>query len=443
VAADQRRAAPTQSGDAAAQAGRTRLAGLRVCIVTRGHLATCPRMVKAADALALAGCAVHVVSCSYVDWAVRADQSIRRRADGVWGWTAVDWHRRSAPLRYYATGVRQRAGMWASRIVSPDRLPTAVLRAARGRSSSEMVAAALTRPMDVVYGGGGALAEAAEIARRAGVPYALDLEDFHSAEEEPSPAAVRAAELTRAIERRILAGAGYLSAASPGIAEMYEETYGVRCDTIHNTFPLPPEPPGVETRSEGGLSLYWFSQTIGPGRGLEDAIRSMGQAQLAGVLHLRGRPAPGYMDALTGLRDAAAPELELSWHNPAPPDAMVDLARGHDVGLSLEEARVLNRDICLTNKVFTYLLAGLAVAMTGTTAQLRLAADLGDACLVYPPGDVTAFAEGLRRWDTDRELLRTAREAAWAAAARRWHWEHEEDMGRLLRGMQGCVGAAR
>jgi glycosyltransferase involved in cell wall biosynthesis len=419
------------------------LAGLRVCILTRGHLATCPRMVKAADALAGAGCAVHVVSCSYVDWAVREDRSIRSRTDGVWEWTAVDWHRSSAPLRYYATGARQRAGMWVARVLSPDRVPTTVLRAARGRSSSEMVAAALARPVDVVYGGGGALAEAAEVARRAGVWYALDLEDFHSAEEEPSREAERAATLTRTIERRVLPGAAYLSAASPGIAELYENTYGVRCDTIHNTFPLPAEPPDFARVGDGGLSLYWFSQTIGPGRGLEDAVRAMGEARIPGALHLRGRPAMGYRDALAGLRDAAAPGLELIWHDPAPPDDMVHLARGHDVGLSLEEPRVLNKELCLGNKIFTYLPAGLAVVLTGTTAQRRLAAGLGHAAVVVPPGDVPALAAALRRWHTDRDALRTARQAAWAAAMRRWHWEHPEDRGRLLQGIRACVEAAR
>ena len=36
---------------------------------------------------------------------------------------------------------------------------------------------------------------------------------------------------------------------------------------IHNTFALPPQPPDVSRADPSRLRVYWFSQTIGPGRG--------------------------------------------------------------------------------------------------------------------------------------------------------------------------------
>ena len=51
----------------------------RICVVTAGHLSTCPRMLKAADALAEAGYRVRVVSTQQTDWAAEADLDVRRR----------------------------------------------------------------------------------------------------------------------------------------------------------------------------------------------------------------------------------------------------------------------------------------------------------------------------------------------------------------------------
>src|SRR5206468_8520292 len=66
----------------------------RICIVTAGHLSTCPRMLKAADALAAAGHRVRVVSARYIDWAVAADLEVGRSRPGSWAWTMVDAGRR-------------------------------------------------------------------------------------------------------------------------------------------------------------------------------------------------------------------------------------------------------------------------------------------------------------------------------------------------------------
>jgi glycosyltransferase involved in cell wall biosynthesis len=86
----------------------------------------------------------------------------------------------------------------------------------------------------------------------------------------------------------------------------------------------------------------------------------------------------------------------------------------------------------LGNKIFTYLLAGLPIVLTATTAQRELAADLRDAAVIYAPGDAGALAATLRPWTNDRTALAAARAAAWAAARRRWHWEHPADRGTLL-----------
>ena len=78
----------------------------RVCVVTAGHMSTCPRMLKAADALHGAGFDVRVVSASHTPWAVEADS--RLCATRPWRWDMVDYARATARGRQIVTGARRR-----------------------------------------------------------------------------------------------------------------------------------------------------------------------------------------------------------------------------------------------------------------------------------------------------------------------------------------------
>jgi glycosyltransferase involved in cell wall biosynthesis len=264
------------------------------------------------------------------------------------------------------------------------------------------------------------------------VPYALDLEDFHSAEQDDIPASRLVHGLATRIERLVLSRAVFLTAGSPAIAEAYADVYAVNPIPIHNTFPLPSTIPDFAPSPGDGLRLYWFSQTIGPGRGLEDAVRAMGMAGTPGELHLRGQPIADYLERLRRLASQAAPRLRIICHEPASPDSMVELCRGYDVGLALEQPQVFNRAVCLTNKAFTYMLAGLAVVFTDTPGQRQLALDMGEGAFLYLSGDVKALATGLKRWAHNKALLVRAKAAAWEAAKRRWHWQHPQERGRLV-----------
>jgi glycosyltransferase involved in cell wall biosynthesis len=145
------------------------------------------------------------------------------------------------------------------------------------------------------------------------------------------------------------------------------------------------------------------------------------------------------MDKLTRLATNVAPQLSLIEHAPAAPDEMVELCRAYDIGLGIEETQVPNRSLCLTNKALTYILAGLAVVLTDTIGQRPLADSLKEGALVYPPGDVEALARGLSAWAHDPWLLRQAKAAAWRAAQTRWHWDHEEEKGKLIHVIQSVV----
>src|SRR5439155_26613326 len=80
--------------------------------------------------------------------------------------------------------------------------------------------------------------------------------------------------------------------------------------TIFNAFPLSERNgrmTAAESRDErraAGLSLYWYSQVIGPDRGLDDALEALAGAGDGVVLHVRGRWASGYENVFWRKADA-------------------------------------------------------------------------------------------------------------------------------------------
>jgi glycosyltransferase involved in cell wall biosynthesis len=400
----------------------------RVTVVTSGHLSTCPRMLKSADALIADGYDVRVIATRHEPWAIDADRDAAARRS----WTAETiTYRRGEGATYWWTGARYRAARAAAEALGPSRAPLAIVSRAFGRVHTELVRAIAADPGDLIYGGTtGALAAIAEAARQSRTPYGVDLEDFHSGETSGDAAGLVDA-LAARVERAVLPGAAFVTAGSEAIAGAYNARDGVDATVIHNTFTLPCHPPDVSRVDPDRLRVYWFSQTIGPGRGLEDAVLALGRSGAAAHLALRGRPHAGYLEALTTLAATHAPRVEIVHLDPAPPDAMIDLARGYDVGLALEQMTPHNRQLCLTNKAFTYILAGMAVAVTDTPGQHALGVDLGRAAALVPVGDIDALAAAFARWASDPAELDCAKRTAWNAATRRWHWEHALEHGAL------------
>jgi glycosyltransferase involved in cell wall biosynthesis len=396
-------------------------------------------MLKAADSFRRAGYQVRVVSTNCEPWAKEADRQLD--AGRELNWTIVDYSRASAISVRLLTGARFRIARRLAKLAGPQRLSLPVLGRATGRVFPELVRAACARPADFFYGGGSALAATEAAARQMHVPFAVDLEDLHSDQCIPDSADGRLANaLGEAAERRVFREAAFITTASDGIADAYEEKYGTRPVVTNNTFPLPQRQPDFSRRNGSALRFYWFSQSIGCDRGLEEFVQAAGLAGIGCELHLRGKPVGMYLAGLRELAARSAPNLTIVHHDPAPPDQMIELCRGFDVGLALERADdTRSRALCLSNKALTYILAGLAVVFTDTPGQRRLALDLGPGALLYKSGDVRALADGLKAWAGDDASLLAARKAAWAAACRRWHWQHPEEEGALLRAVKAVA----
>ena len=386
-------------------------------------------MVKAADAAVAAGFRVRLISVDFADWAAALDDTLVRSRQ--WEWTRVSLRRANHPVRSRWVSARHRAARAVVKAVTQHRAGIGLTTRAYARTHSELVSAILEQPFDLLYGGTvGALAATAEAARRAGRPFGLDFEDYHLSESEDADAALTHA-LAADVVRAALDGASFTTTASAPMARQYARDYGVAPVTVHNVVPRQVAAPHVNP-PVGALPLYWFSQTVGPGRGLEEVVAAVGIAGIDAVLHLRGARGAEFVDTLRSAARQHAAKLEILLHPAAPADEMVDLCRQHPIGLSVEQPFVINHDVCVSNKVMTYLAAGMAVIATATQGHEYVARHAPGALACYPAGDAVALAKVLREWHDDRDLLARARQASWHAADTRFYWEHPLERGALI-----------
>jgi glycosyltransferase involved in cell wall biosynthesis len=396
----------------------------RVCLITTGQPTTNPRLVKEADALVEAGYQVHVIASFWAEWAEELDKELLKTR----GWTCSyvggspsvrrgtylftrGRHSLSHRLRRILPGSAALEGWSVARV-----LPELIEEAERERADL------------YIAHNIGALPAAVLASRKYTACVGFDAEDFHTGELPPSTNGKTS--VVENLEGGYLRQCHYLTASSPLIAQAYSETYGLPLpETVLNVFPLADRHGAFRpTNPAGPLSLYWFSQTIGRRRGLEDVVRAVGKMTNRNVhLHLRGKWQTGFRAQLYRLAaQSDVSEKQIHVHEPASADAMVSLSSEFDIGLALELPVSLNKDLCISNKIFTYLLAGNAVAATHTQGQRMVLDQINDAAFGYEPGDFSTLAAKLKRWCDDRQALDSARRRAWQYAEQQFNWEAEK-----------------
>jgi glycosyltransferase involved in cell wall biosynthesis len=396
----------------------------RVCLIGPGAVSANPRLVKEADALHQAGYRVRVVSGGGHSLGFDLDQALVMRR----GWRVQSIAHRGKVART-PNVLRRRL---AARLAHGGGLYTPSL-AAWGESElvGRLTRAAAAEPADLYIGHYlPGLYAAWKAARRHGAALGFDAEDSHVDELADTRAFAGRRAARQRLEGQLIAECRHLTAASPLIAEAYERRYGRRPTTILNVFPKDQAPAGPgatpHLAGTGSPTLYWFSQTAGPGRGLEEIVAAMKWSECRPELHIRGTPAANYRERLErSAREAGVAEL-LRWHPPAPADEMVRLAAGYDLGLASETGFSGNNRIAVSNKVFTYLLAGTPVLLSRTPGQSDLAEQLGPAGGLVDIHEPAGVARALDAWLGDKDRLARSRTAAWDLGQTRFNWDVEQ-----------------
>lgn len=392
----------------------------RITIVTPGPVGSNPRVVKEADALTEAGHDVRVVATRAIEAVEARDHAVAAAAR--WRLDRVDFGR--------ATWRRERLRQEAARRLMALVPVAGLADAAQSAVTRRLTEAAAAEPADLYIAHYvAALPAAAEAARRHGARFAFDAEDFHAGEVPATPATAKERALVRRVEARHLPRCTYVSAASPLIADAYAAAYGIaRPAVVLNVFPrknAPPEP-SPHGSATPGPGIYWFSQTIGPGRGIETAVEAIARAESRPHLYLRGTPAAGFVESLSAHAASLGVAERLHILAPALPEDMERLGAQYDLGYVGEMAETESRRIALTNKLFSYLLGGVPSLASDIPAHRAIAADLGEAVSLFATGDVVALAAAMDSFLRDPARLARARAHAWHLGQSRYCWEVEQ-----------------
>lgn len=149
-----------------------------------------------------------------------------------------------------------------------------------------------------------------------------------------------------------------------------------------------------------------YQAAVGPGRMLADVVDAARTAPEVDVtvrlLGGDGRPLPG-----------------VRVEPPVAPDALVAALTPYDIGLVIDRLETDNTRLALPNKLFEYLMAGLAVAVPQGPAMAELVEAHGVG-VVYEPG---RLGDALQQLAADREALDEMRRRARALAVSRFNAE--------------------
>jgi hypothetical protein len=382
---------------------------MKICLITPGHLISDPRIIKEATALSENGFRVHLIFTQYLFYLANHDQHILD-AHPEWTYDSLDWTGSSIVSKLK----RLRSKFYA--VLAKNGITVF------NRNHRWMVKKAISNSADLYIAHNlGALPVAVIAARKNNAKCGFDAEDFHRFEmsNDLNDFDVK---LNIKIEDHYIPMLNYLTASSPQIADKYLSLYQLPVETLLNTFPRTSNT-SIAANITHPLNLFWFSQTVGANRGLEAVIHGIGIAGVRINLHLLGDVNKEYEAALRHLTVLIAPLCNLQFYAPVQAEHIFEIACKFDIGMAAEPNIPLNRDICLTNKLFTYIQSGLAVLASNTTAQVAFLKKLPNAGLIYK--DAISLANAISTYHFNRQLLLETKKINYHTGQLSLNWESE------------------
>ncbi|MBE7177804.1 MAG: glycosyltransferase family 4 protein [Mucilaginibacter polytrichastri] len=397
----------------------------KICLITPGHISSNPRLVKEAKALSANGFRIHIVFTQYLQNLISYDEEILT-SNADWEYSVIDWTGKSLSSKILrnSSGLRQRFynALFALFPNNPHILALISNRHNRLQCRQAVAAAA-----DLYIAHNlGALPVAVYAAKKNGVKSGFDAEDLHRYELHDRPDHPDA-KRKRLIEDRYIPQTDYTTAGSPMIAEHYQQLFHRSFTPILNVFERTSfEHPSAFEPGEP-LRLFWFSQTIGPNRGIETAVNAISLITDVTIeLHLLGTSDPVFSDKIRELAAGfAAGGHSLHFHAIRSQEQLIELTRQFPIGLASESGFSINNDSALSNKLFTYIQCGLAVLASDTSAQAGFLRAYPEAGVLYKKENPDSLAQAIRVYASDREKLLRSQRHNHMLGQQTMNWETE------------------
>lgn len=390
----------------------------RIVLLSTHQLAANPRLMKEYETLKTLGYNTKVLYAYNAEWSHRIDEEkfytgILARQDFI----QLGGNPHNKPTRYFIYRVLYRlfrylAGLssfFEQMSISKEAF---VLWRKAGKYPADLYIAHYL----------GALPAAAKAAAKWKAKMIFDAEDFHRGEQSYYPAQFK--KIIR-LEEKYLPMATAITTASPMIAREYKKLFPQQeIVVVNNVFSKKYLQPLISSNSST-LKLFWFSQNIGQFRGLEIFIKALNELPQADIsLTIMGnRRSAAYEAELVGL--SKFPH-KISFRNTVPPEDIFAIAAAHDIGLAGEEPNCFNKEICLSNKIFAYLLAGKCILASDMQGQKEFMDQNVGIGFLYKNNDAKDLARKIEVLYNDRELLNNCKIKARELAENKMNWEEEQ-----------------
>lgn len=246
------------------------------------------------------------------------------------------------------------------------------------------------------------LLPAGRAARRHGAALIFDCMEFYSDMGDD-----QTAEESRAatkLEAQWLPACALVVASSDALSRVLADRYGIPVPlALYNTPPVEDLPGKTPV---DGLRLYWRNAVVGfSQRGLDDALVALTLLPDDVTLFVQGRlPMDGGQRLRARIADLGLEHRVTILAPYAPGEAVREAAR-YDVGLCLERKGPTNHEYTVSNKLFDYMMAGLAVVVADLPS-LRTVVDRARSGLCFVPGSPESLAERIRMLRDHPERLR-------------------------------------
>lgn len=390
----------------------------KVVILSTHQPAGNPRALKEYWTLKEAGYAVKHLYTYNHDWSHRIDEKkFAQSALPFPDFVRIGGDPHQSPVQYFFSRTLHRAfrllAVWHPffRQMAVARPAFALWQAAREFPANLYIAHYL-----------GALPAAHRAALEHGARLIFDAEDFHRGERAYYE---HQTEDILAVENALFPETDVITAASPLIAKEYRKFFPKqKFVTISNAFSQKNLQPFV-LRDSGTLKLFWFSQFIGESRGLEIFIKAMSLLPQANLtLTIMGNHfLKGYEQKLLSLSNDPA---RIVFRGTVAPEETFAVAAEHDIGLAGEMPDCYNKKLCLSNKIFAYLLAGNCILASDMEGQKDFIERNPGVGYLYRYNDPADLAEKISLLYRDRDLLNACRRRAIELSSATVNWEKEK-----------------
>jgi glycosyltransferase involved in cell wall biosynthesis len=230
--------------------------------------------------------------------------------------------------------------------------------------------------------------------------------------------------LWRLIEHRLIRHANAVITVNAAIAGELQRRHRLgRTPAVVMNCPVRVAEHPLTTSASGDAGVpMLFHGALQPERGLEEVITAMPLLDERISLAVRGDgPLRAHLEELAVAKGVSA---RVHFLPRVPPDRLIAELDGFSIGLVPYPPVSLNNYLCSPNKLFEYMMGGLAVLASDVPELRRILTETG-AGLLYQTASPQSFAQAVMALAGDPDRLARCRRAARRAAEDRYNWEQQ------------------